>query len=483
MRYAALEKIRFSGPEDANVCADRNFQFALYDESGLLAGVSQHGLAGVGAGRIGVFHHLQRVPSEIPADLANRMFPEPDFAQLLPRVENALLRRLLVAEKHGDGKLKRGGDLLKGRDRRAHLSALDLRDRGVAQPATASQIALGEPMRGSHCAQARRDIGVHVRPHLTAETIVVILLLAKRTVSDGAAHEFAMIRTRSMIPYLAGGVAVIIWGATPAATAIVGRDIAPGLIGVARLMACAVVLIPLTLIFRPRLPNDPGGRAALLMSGAVGFFGSFMLQGLGIPRTSTSHAALILTLPPVFTALVQFVLSRRWPRPLWWIGSAIALSGVATLIFGRNKPGGGAPTLLGDAIVLAGAVTVSIGYVAGARLSARIGLFAATTWSLLLGAAIALPAVPWLLDEVNQVTWVGWAALMFLAVLCTLVGFAAWFWALDKGGVASIAPLQFGQPVVSLIIAVTLLSESLSATIVLALCLISCGVYLSRRAL
>lgn len=70
------------------------------------------------------------------------------------------------------------------------------------------------------------------------------------------------------------------------------------------------VLIPLALIFRPKLPNDRGGWVALLISAMVGFFGSFVLQGLGIPRTSTTHAALILTLPPVFTAMVQFLFSR-----------------------------------------------------------------------------------------------------------------------------------------------------------------------------
>lgn len=293
-----------------------------------------------------------------------------------------------------------------------------------------------------------------------------------------------MSRAGPHLPYLAGGLAVAIWGATPAATAILAREIAPGMIGIARLTACAAILVPIAVIFRPKLPNDRGGWAALLISAVVGFFGSFMLQGLGIPRTSTTHAALILALPPVFTAIVQFLLSRRWPKRVWWIGSVVALSGVAVLVLGRNLAGGGnAPTLLGDLIVLAGAVTVSAGYVAGARLSARIGLFAATTWSLLIGALITLPALPALSGGFVQVTWVGWTALAFLAVLCTLIGFAAWFWALDQGGVASIAPLQFGQPVVSLIIAVTLLSESLSATILVALCLISCGVYLSRRAL
>lgn len=289
---------------------------------------------------------------------------------------------------------------------------------------------------------------------------------------------------RSYLPYLAGGLAVAIWGATPAATAVLAREVAPGLIGIARLMASAAILLPVALIVRPRLPSDRGGWSALLVSATVGLFGSFMLQGLGIPRTSTTHAALILALSPVFTAIVQFLLSRHWPTRLWWIGSVIALSGVATLVFSRNLAGGGSPaTLLGDLIVLAGTITVSIGYVAGSRLSSRIGLFAATTWSLLIGAVIALPALPVLSSGLGAITWVGWAALAFLAALCTPIAFAAWFWALDQGGVATIAPLQFGQPIVSLIIAATLLSESLSATVLLALCLISCGVYLSRRAL
>lgn len=293
-----------------------------------------------------------------------------------------------------------------------------------------------------------------------------------------------MLKAGAHFPYLAGGFAVAIWGATPAATAILARDLAPSLIGIARLMACAVVLLLLVVMLRPKLPYDRGGWIALLISAVIGFFGSFMLQGLGIPRTSTTHAALILTLSPVFTAIIQFLLSRRWPKRLWWIGSMFALADVAVLILGRNLAGTGhAPTISGDLIVLAGTMTVSIGYVAGARLSARIGLFAGTTWSLLIGAALALPALPVLAGGLAEVSGLGWAALSFLAVLCTLAGYAAWFWALDRGGIASIAPLQFAQPVVSLVIAAAFLSESLSATIILALCLISCGVYLSRRAL
>ncbi|KAA5608876.1 DMT family transporter [Rhodovastum atsumiense] len=284
------------------------------------------------------------------------------------------------------------------------------------------------------------------------------------------------------LAYAAGALAVLFWGATPAATALLARDMPSSLVGAARLLASAALLVPVVLVLRPRLPRDAGGWAALGISALVGFAASFVLQGLGIARTSTAHAALVLAAAPVITALLQFLLSWHRPRPVWWLGSALALSGVAVLILGRGlATAAGTASIAGDLIVFAGTVTVSIGYLAGARLSARIGLFAATAWSILAGALVMLPLLPALGSAVPALTPVGGAALGFLAAGCTVIGFAAWFWALDRGGVASIALLQFAQPVVSLLIAAAFLAEDVSPTLLLALGLILSGVSLCRR--
>ena len=255
------------------------------------------------------------------------------------------------------------------------------------------------------------------------------------------------------------------------------------LIGASRLLLSAMLLLPVVLVLRPRLPRDAGGWIALGISAALGFAASFMLQGVGIARTTTSHAALVLTAAPVITALLQFLLARTWPRPLWWLGSAIALLGEAVLILDRGAaPQGADATILGDLTVLLGTITVSIGYLAGAGLSVRIGLFGATAWPILFGALLMLPVAPAVIGALPMLTPTGAIALGFLAVFCTLVGFAAWFWALQQGGVESIAPLQFAQPVVALAIAAIWLSEQVSGTVVVAMALILFGVYLCRKA-
>jgi hypothetical protein len=59
-------------------------------------------------------------------------------------------------------------------------------------------------------------------------------------------------------------------------------------------------------------------------------------------------------------------------------------------------------TLVGDVIVLIGTITVSIGYVAGAHASARIGLFGATAWSIMFGAVFMVPLLPSLLGRSRE---------------------------------------------------------------------------------
>ena len=201
-----------------------------------------------------------------------------------------------------------------------------------------------------------------------------------------------------------------------------------------------------------------------------------------IAMTSTAHAALLFAGAPVLTGLLTFPITGIWPRPLWWVGGAIALAGEAVLIFGRQGPAGGPATIAGDLIVFASVICIAVGYVAGARLSAKLGLMAATGWSILTACVFVLPFLPALWQDLSSnITLIGGWSLGYLVLASTLIGYGAWFWALDTGRAARIAPIQFGQPVVSLVLAVLMLSEPLGLTVALALALILGGVALCRK--
>lgn len=111
----------------------------------------------------------------------------------------------------------------------------------------------------------------------------------------------------------------------------------------------------------------------------------------------------------------------------------------------------------------------------------------ATAWGISLAGIILVPV---LLSRVNstQVVITGsntssWLAVIYLAVFTSIIGYAAWYWAIDKAGVARVSPIQFMQPIVSLILAVGLLREPITVPIVIALLTIISGVILTRRAI
>ena len=287
--------------------------------------------------------------------------------------------------------------------------------------------------------------------------------------------------------YAAAVLAILIWGATPAATETAVRGVDAAAVGMLRTIIAAIILLPLALLLRLPLPTDAEGWMALVVSSLAGFVGFTLLFTIGIEQTSTSHAALILAAAPILTGLIGFTLSQQWPRWLWWLGAGIALVGEAVLIGVRTTAAAtGGATLQGDLIVFASVVFVSAGYVAGGYLSAKIGTQAATAWGINI-AGLAL--MPVLLSQFSWQEWVGnganlasWLSVFYLAIFASILGYAAWYWAIEKAGVARVAPIQFAQPVVSLILAVVLFSEPMTIPILLSTGMILLGVLLTRQA-
>ena len=74
-----------------------------------------------------------------------------------------------------------------------------------------------------------------------------------------------------------------------------------------------------------------------------------------------------------------------------------------------------------------------------------------------------------------------WAALLYLSVLSSIVGYAAWYWALAQGNIGQTGMIQFTQPLISLLLAVLILGERLTWPLLLAAGVIVAGVALAQR--
>jgi len=278
-------------------------------------------------------------------------------------------------------------------------------------------------------------------------------------------------------------VAIILWGATPAATLIAVEGIDAVTVGLVRTVTAALILFPLALFLKLPTPNDRECWIDLVTSALTGFAGYTLLFTVGQKFTSTAHAALILASAPIFTGLIGSVIERKWVAPSWWLGAIIALVGEGILIAFRT-PGTAAASLTGDLLVLASVVFVGTSYVTGGRSSSKIGAWATIAWGISIAGLTLIPILAWRLATIHlaplRASSTSWFAVLYLVLFTSIIGWAAWYGAIGQAGVARIAPIQFAQPIVSLLIAVAIVGETITTPLLLAIFVILTGLIITR---
>lgn len=275
-----------------------------------------------------------------------------------------------------------------------------------------------------------------------------------------------------------------VWGATPIVTRIALDGMPPLFVACLRTVFGGLLAIPLLATAGQRLPAAGRSRTLLSISAAVGFVIFPIIYTVGQQRTSALHGVMILAALPIFTGAYAGIVFRRAPRRAWVVGCGVALLGEAILIGGRGASASDA-TLVGDLLVLAAALCVSAGYVAGAMLPPRgLSSRSTTLWGILLGTIVVAPLTVALFahDGVPDAGPKAWGAVLFLAVVTSILGYIGWYWALDRGGIARIATLQFLQPISGFVLAALVLGEHVTLPIAIGSALIVGGVVIAQRA-
>jgi len=184
----------------------------------------------------------------------------------------------------------------------------------------------------------------------------------------------------------------LLWGTTVPLSKLALEWLSPGWLTAARFGLAAAVLLAAALLTTGRTTGRARLRAAftpaVLVSGALGYGGSVMVQNAGILRTSVTHAALLIGAVPVLVAVIAAVWYRTVARPVAWFGFAVSLGGVGLITVGG---GGGGATLAGDGLVLASLLLSATVTVAQSRLLAGRDPVAVTAVQFLGAALGALP--------------------------------------------------------------------------------------------
>jgi drug/metabolite transporter (DMT)-like permease len=288
----------------------------------------------------------------------------------------------------------------------------------------------------------------------------------------------AAARTGELAAPTAALIAVTLWASAFVAIRDAGRALSPGSLALGRLLVSVTVLSVAAAIWREPFPK----RRDLLGIAAFGvlFLGVYSVSLNAAERhVDAGTAAMLINTGPLLIAILAGVILREgFPRRLL-TGCAVAFAGCVLIGLATSRSGSHAGA--GIALLVLAAVAYATAVVIQKPVLAHASPLRVTWLGCAAATIVCLPFAPGLVRDVDAggAGAAGW--IVYLGVVPTALGFAAYAYALRRMTAGSVASFTYLIPVVAILLGWALLGERPPwlAGVGGALCL--AGVALSRR--
>ncbi|WP_062350676.1 EamA family transporter [Herbidospora yilanensis] len=269
----------------------------------------------------------------------------------------------------------------------------------------------------------------------------------------------------------------IVWGSTYLGIGIVIETMPPFVSGGLRFVVAAVIL-GLFLLVKTGPEAFRMNRREFLDAAAVGLLlltGGNGMVAVAEQHISTGLAALLVASTPLWLVIMRTVFRDR-PHVLTLTGVLIGFVGVA----GISLTGGMSGGTVGVAVILLASFSWAVGSFMSGRAPMPKNPFAASTVEMVVGGA-GLLACSGLAGEHlvwSEVSGRSWAALAYLIVVGSLVGFTSYVWLLGNAPISLVSTYAYVNPVVAVALGMIFLGETVTAMMVAAGLVIVAGVAL-----
>ncbi|MEU4880462.1 DMT family transporter [Streptomyces althioticus] len=195
---------------------------------------------------------------------------------------------------------------------------------------------------------------------------------------------------------------------------------------------------------------------AVVAAGVV--LGFPMLTTLALQTSTTAHAAVVVGLLPLTTALFSSLRTGTRPSRTFW---AAALAGAAAVVAFTVQQSGGALTTA-DLYLFGALLICAAGYTEGGRLAGTMPGWQVIGWALVLCLPLTVPvAAVALTVEPVHLTAHSVAGLLWVAAGSQFLGLIVWYRGMASIGIPKASQLQLAQPLLTLFWSVFLLGEHL----------------------
>ena len=284
---------------------------------------------------------------------------------------------------------------------------------------------------------------------------------------------------------------IIFWGSSfVVVKTLLLQGLTPIAIATFRFLLAGALFLVALVVMKVRRPLNPilfeakDMRVFVFLS-LVGVTFFFIIQYVGIELAGASVAAILVCfLSPILITLFSMRIFNEALQRKQFLG--IAVAGIGTLIVitgGAMDLGTGNSFLFGSLILLLTPILWASYTLGGKRLIEKYGPLLVVAYVNIMGGLFLVPFsfAENSLHVILTLNLQSWAAILYLAVTCSFVGYLIWFYVLNRVKAAVTSSFLFAEPLVTVLFATAFIGENVTPLILAGGLLIFIGVLLITR--
>jgi drug/metabolite transporter (DMT)-like permease len=260
-------------------------------------------------------------------------------------------------------------------------------------------------------------------------------------------------------------IAAVLFGSSVVAVRVAVQEIPPLSLAVLRFGQGGLLLVLVLVGMRGLLRVKGHDLPLLILLGAILFTVFPVTFNASLRLIEASRGALVLATIPLWSALLARMARSERLVPRQVVGVFLSLGGVGLALAYRGLGWqGGLGTLAGDGLMLVTALCGAAYGVLAQRAFARYNALTVTTYAMVLGTLLLLPAalVEGLFGVLPQLDGQTVVLVVFLGIFGGALGFFLWTFALSRLTPTQVAVYINLNPLVAMVLAAVLLAEHLT---------------------
>jgi len=277
-------------------------------------------------------------------------------------------------------------------------------------------------------------------------------------------------------------LAVIFWGSSFIATKVALKELSPETIISLRLIIASVFLFITAIVYKKDFSINLKSHGAIFILALIAVF-HLMIQVTGLKYTTASNTGWIIGTAPIFMAILAAIFFREKIGLLKISGIIIAMFGLLLLIGKGNITNVDLINNKGDLLVLASAFTWGVYSMENKKISLSYSPLMTILYLFIMMAVIIIP-FNLNVASVNSVAHLslnGWISILFLGLFCSGIAYVIWAYSLRDLESAKVGAFLYFEPLVTVLAAWVLLSESITFLMILSGTIITLGVVLVNK--